>query len=70
MESKTSREGDSRRFPPAGDFGVLVQCEGFRCLAFRDRDGKWRDYYGGTILRGRIEMVDPLPESGRTSDSE
>ena len=28
--------------PPVGRT-VLVQCRGFRCLAFRDADGKWRD---------------------------
>ena len=24
---------------------VLVQCERFRCLAFRDSKGGWKDYY-------------------------
>jgi len=27
--------------PPAGQ-RVVVQCEGYRCLAYRDREGKWR----------------------------
>jgi hypothetical protein len=29
---------------------VLVQCEGYRCLAFRDRQGKWRSAPGGQEL--------------------
>jgi hypothetical protein len=37
---------------------AIVKCEGFRCLAYLGRDGKWRS------ARGQVleveEVVDPL----------
>jgi hypothetical protein len=36
---------------------VLVQCDGFRCLAFRDHDGTWRDYYRKEELRGPVQLI-------------
>jgi hypothetical protein len=39
----------SFRLPLLGH-NVLVQCPGFRCLAYRDPDGNWRDAYRGDIL--------------------
>jgi hypothetical protein len=29
---------------------VLVQCDGFRCLAYRDENGKWLSAFGGEPL--------------------
>ncbi|HWC61200.1 MAG TPA: response regulator [Verrucomicrobiae bacterium] len=29
---------------------VMVQCRGFSCLGYRDREGKWRDYARSTEL--------------------
>ena len=34
---------------PAGMM-VLVQCDGFRCLAYRDEDGKWRSAFSSEEL--------------------
>jgi hypothetical protein len=34
--------GKGQPIPPLGRT-VLVRCPGFRCLANRDKDGKWRD---------------------------
>jgi hypothetical protein len=42
--------------PPIGA-QVLVQAEGFRCLAFRDRDGKWRNAFSRDELRGTIRVI-------------
>ncbi len=28
---------------------ALVQCEGYRCLAFRDASGRWKDTRGKAI---------------------
>ena len=36
---------------------VLVQAEGFRCLAFRDKDGKWRDAFSRDELDGAIQVI-------------
>lgn len=36
---------------------VLVECEGFRCLAVLDRAEGWKDYYSRESLPGVIEVV-------------
>jgi hypothetical protein len=36
---------------------VWVQCEGFRCLAVRDRHGTWKIFYDGVPLSGVIKIV-------------
>jgi hypothetical protein len=38
---------------------VCVQTEGFRCLAYRDEKGKWRNYYGGAELKGTVRVIAP-----------
>jgi hypothetical protein len=37
---------------------VWVQCEGFRCLAFRDRQGHWRTFYDRSELPQVIRVLD------------
>ena len=44
----------SRRDSPA----TLVQCDGFRCMAYRDRKGIWRGFFSDQELKGKIEVVD------------
>jgi hypothetical protein len=36
---------------------VWVQCEGFRCLAVRDKNGAWKTFYDGVPLSGAIEIA-------------
>ena len=36
---------------------VLVQCPGFRCMAIRGKDGKWRDYFHNDELPAEVELV-------------
>jgi hypothetical protein len=36
----------------------LVQCEGFRCLAVRDKDGNWADTHGNPLVVLRV-ISDP-----------
>lgn len=36
---------------------VQVQCEGYRCLAFQDHEGKWVDYCSGQPLTGTVRVV-------------
>lgn len=38
--------------------GVIVQCEGFRCLAYMDEKGRWRNLYDNSKLRGVIKIVE------------
>ena len=42
--------------PPPGEH-VLVRCPGFRCLAYKDADGNWRDSHHGEILPNVIEVL-------------
>ena len=36
---------------------AVVQCNGFRCLAYRDVDNKWRDFHTGQALSDVQEVV-------------
>jgi hypothetical protein len=44
--------------PPIGET-VLVQAQGYRCLAFRDKDGKWRGAFHQDELHGTIRVIKP-----------
>jgi hypothetical protein len=37
---------------------VQVQCEGFRCLAYRNENGEWVDYHNGQLLKGPVRIVE------------
>ncbi|HUA68114.1 MAG TPA: hypothetical protein VMA13_06160 [Candidatus Saccharimonadales bacterium] len=41
--------------PPVGK-EVVVQCRGFRCLAYRGRDGKWRGVFDQKELPEVLEI--------------
>jgi hypothetical protein len=34
----------------------IVQCEGFRCMAYQDDSGKWRSFFGDKELTGFISV--------------
>lgn len=36
---------------------VLVETEGFQCMAYQDCHGKWRTFYGLKLLSGKVEVV-------------
>ncbi len=36
---------------------VLVQTQGFQCMAYQDCHGKWRSFYGLDLLPGKVEVV-------------
>ena len=52
--------------PPDGE-PVWVRCEGFRCLAVRDR-GQWRMLYNNKPLAGEVNVIDDQM-TWRTDDS-
>ena len=55
---RASRTNDPPDDPlPAIGEQVLVQAEGFRCLTFRDKDGKWRNAFSRDELHGTIRMI-------------
>lgn len=33
---------------------VIVQCRHFRCMAYRDPDGRWRNYFSNDELNGDV----------------
>jgi hypothetical protein len=35
----------------------MVRCPGFRCLAYRDKDGKWRDVAHDEELPEVLEVL-------------
>jgi hypothetical protein len=41
---------------------VQVQGDGFRCLAYRDENGEWVDYYSGERLKGELRVVEFHPD--------
>jgi hypothetical protein len=36
---------------------VLVETEGFQCMAYQDCRGKWRNFYSLELLPGKVEVV-------------
>jgi hypothetical protein len=35
----------------------IVQCVGFRCMAYRDSSGKWRDYFNDDEITGEVSII-------------
>jgi hypothetical protein len=42
--------------PPPG-VPVQVQCNGFKCMAYRDKDGNWMDFFTRKCLPGGLPGV-------------
>lgn len=42
--------------PPPG-VPVQVQCEGFKCMAYRDNEGKWMDFFTRKFLPHVLGVV-------------
>jgi hypothetical protein len=42
--------------PPPGT-PVQVQCNGFKCMAYRDKDGNWMDFFTRKFLPGVLGVV-------------
>jgi hypothetical protein len=36
---------------------VLIETEGFQCMAYQDCHGKWRRFYDLELLPGKVEVV-------------
>jgi hypothetical protein len=43
---------------PALAVPVQVQCEGFRCLAYRDKNGTWINYHSGEPIKGTVRLIE------------
>lgn len=42
---------------PAPGLPVQVQCMGFKCMAYRDKDGNWMDFFTRKFLPGVLGVV-------------
>jgi hypothetical protein len=42
---------------PAPGLPVQVQCMGFKCMAFRDKEGRWVDLFTRKYLSGVLGVV-------------
>ena len=42
---------------------VLVETEGFQCMAYQDCYGKWRSFYSLELLPGKVEIVLSAPNA-------
>jgi hypothetical protein len=49
-------EETESELPPVG-LNVWVQCEGYRCLAYRTKDGKWMTAIGHKEVKNVIRVV-------------
>jgi hypothetical protein len=34
-----------------------VQCVGYRCMAYRDFSGKWRDFFNDDEIEGEVTII-------------
>jgi hypothetical protein len=49
MSVQPSIAASQSELPPLGKL-VVVQCNGFRCMAYRDANGRWRGAYDHKVL--------------------
>jgi hypothetical protein len=46
-----------QRIPPPEVQCFLVRCKGFRCMAYKDPEGRWRNAHDGTLLPEVLEIL-------------
>jgi hypothetical protein len=51
------KQGQKAEKRPTLAVPVHVQCEGFRCLAYRDKTGAWVNYHSGELLKGTVRVI-------------
>ncbi|MGH7993905.1 MAG: hypothetical protein ACREDQ_10340 [Limisphaerales bacterium] len=57
LSSTSNGENETGARPPADEM-VLVECEHFRCLAFRDKHGKWRSPFSKMELPHVVRVIE------------
>ena len=55
LDENAHTEEQMPALPPPGK-NVIVQCEGFRCLAYRTEDGRWMAAVGNFELKDVSEF--------------
>jgi hypothetical protein len=56
MTSSNKKLEGANKSPRPGE-PVWVQCDGYRCLAFQDKKGKWWSFYDRSNLPGVIKIL-------------
>jgi len=54
--STSNGENEAGSLPPVDEM-VLVECEHFRCLAIRDKQGKWRSPFSKMELPNVVRVI-------------
>ena len=58
MNDEVQNTGESVYGPlPRSGLPVQVQCKGFKCMAYRDKDGNWMDFFTHKFLPGVLGVV-------------
>ena len=60
VPAQDGRNDWAGELPPTGR-GVRVRCEsreGYECTAYLDAQKKWRNYYNGDLLLGKISILE------------
>jgi hypothetical protein len=70
MNDRPWNSGPGSDARPNLERAVLVQGEGFRCLAFQDREGRWRNYFNRELLHGAIRILNGDPATDRNSEGD
>lgn len=58
----SSDDAVPRQIPKAGEH-MLVQCAGFRCLAYQDAGGQWRSVFGNQTVLDVLEVISRVDDS-------
>jgi len=56
-ETATAPATVTRRRPGLREKAFIVQCVNYRCMAYRDSSGKWRDYFNGEEIQGEVLII-------------
>lgn len=55
--SAVAPDRDNEALPPIGEV-ALVQCEHFRCLAYRDKKGVWKYHSNSEPISGNVFVIE------------
>jgi hypothetical protein len=57
-DNTKSRVQKAQKHLPPPAVPVHVQCDGFRCLAYCDKNGAWVNYQDGKPLSGIVRVIE------------
>jgi len=58
MRNEVPKPGEAVYAPlPSPGMPVQVQCNGFKCMAYRDAEGNWMDFFTRKFLPGVLGVL-------------